>query len=94
MAAWYATVFLQWRIYTIVDAWKPSESPKVGILAVIPLIMIVDSLFFHPKFYEYGSLGELAYPVIGVPILIFNFWAWEYPEIIEFYFLGKDKQTQ
>ena len=69
----------------------------LGILAVIPLSMIVDSLFFHPEFYEYGSLGELAYPLFGIPILIFNFWAWEYPEIIEFYFLGhegKDKQPR
>jgi len=64
----------------------------VGILAIIPLSMIVDSLFFHPEFYEYGSLGELLYPIFGIPILIFNMWAWIHPEIIEFYFLGKDKQ--
>ena len=66
----------------------------VGILAVIPLSMIVDSLFCHPEYYGEGSLGELAYPVFGVPILIFNLWAWMHPEIIEFYFLGMDKQPQ
>jgi len=36
------------------------------------------------------SLRTLALLVIGVPILTLNFWAWEYPEIIEFYFFGKD----
>jgi len=25
-----------------------------------------------------------------VPIFTLNFWAWAYPEIIQFYFLGKD----
>ena len=64
----------------------------VGILAIIPVAMIVDSLFLHPGNYGPGSLGELLYPAIGIPILIFNMWAWVHPEIIEFYFLGKEKK--
>lgn len=62
-----------------------------GILAVIPLALLIDSVFFHPNNYGQGSLGELAYLVFGVPIVIFNFWAWSYPEIIEFYFFGKEQ---
>ena len=65
-----------------------------AILAIIPLSLLADSIFLHPSNYGPGSLGELAYPLLGVPILIFNFWAWAYPEIIEFYFLGKEKQPQ
>jgi len=60
----------------------------VGILAVIPLSMLVDSLFLHPANYGPGSLGELLYPIFGIPILIFNTWAWTCPEVIEFYLLG------
>lgn len=61
----------------------------LGILAIIPLYMIVDSLF-HPANYGPGTLGKLLYPIFGVPILIFNLWAWVYPEIIEFYFFAKE----
>ena len=63
----------------------------VGVLAIIPVAMLVDSLFLHPANYGLGSLGDLVYPVFGVPILILNMWAWEHPEIIEFFFFGKDK---
>jgi len=69
---------------------KHSELPEVGIPAIIPLSMLTDCLFFRPEYYGYNSPGESAYTVFGVPILIFNFWAWVYPEVIEFYFFGKD----
>lgn len=61
----------------------------VGVLAIVPVAMIVDAVFLHPYNYGPGSLGELAYPVFGMPILILNMWAWARPEIIEFYFFGK-----
>lgn len=64
----------------------------VGLLAIIPVAMLVDALFLHPVNHGSGSLGELLYPAIGIPILIFNMWAWVHPEIIEYYFLGKDKR--
>ena len=66
----------------------------VGTLAILPLTLLVDKIFLHPYLYGEGSLGELFYPTIGVPILTLNFWAWEYPETIEFYFFGKDIKTQ
>lgn len=64
----------------------------VGVLAVVPIALLVDALFLHPANYGEGSLGELAYLVFGVPILILNMWAWVHPEVIEFYFFGKDKK--
>ena len=50
-------------------------------------------LSLPPANYAYapGTLGELLYPIFGVPILIFNVWAWVHPEIIECYFFGKQK---
>jgi len=65
----------------------------LGILAVIPLFMFADSLFLHPENYKVGSIGELLFPVIGLPILIINMWAWVEPEIIEFYFFGKEMEN-
>jgi hypothetical protein len=66
----------------------------VGILAILPLTLLVDKIFLHPYFYGEGSLGELLYPTVGVPILTLNFWAWSYPEMIEFYFPGREGKTQ
>lgn len=60
----------------------------VGLFALLPLAMLVDVLFLHLIPYE---IGEYLYLTIGVPILTLNFWAWNYPEIIEFTFLGKVK---
>lgn len=62
----------------------------IGILAIIPVAMIVDSFFLHPGNYGPGTLGELVFPAIGVPILILNMWVWVHPEIIEYYFLRKE----
>lgn len=64
----------------------------VGVLAILPIGMLVDALIFHPENYGLGTLGELLYPAIGVPILIINMWAWVHPEIIEYFFLGRDKK--
>ncbi len=42
----------------------------VGVLAVVPIAMLVDSIFLHPANYGEGSLGELAYPVFGVLAMV------------------------
>ncbi len=62
----------------------------LGILALFSLALLADKLFFHLNEYDEDSLRTMAFMVFGVPILVLNFWAWVYPEIIEFYFLGKD----
>jgi hypothetical protein len=61
----------------------------LGILAIIPLALLADKMFFHFADYDEDSVRTLTFLVIGIPILILNFWSWIYPEIIEFYFLGK-----
>ncbi|MEP7134095.1 MAG: hypothetical protein ABI904_04095 [Chloroflexota bacterium] len=61
----------------------------VGILAIFPLALLVDHIFLNGYFVE-ASLGEWLYLALGVPILTLNFWAWSYPEIIEFYVFGKE----
>jgi hypothetical protein len=62
----------------------------LAVLAIIPLAMLVDSLLFHPDSYGEGTVGELLFPLFGVPILMFNLWAWLQPEMIEYYFFGKE----
>jgi len=59
----------------------------VGILAIFPIALLADHIFLS-SYYVAGSIGELLYLAVGVPILTLNFWAWTEPEIIEFYFFG------
>ena len=66
----------------------------VGVLAIIPLALVIDILFFHPERNCDACITTYMYMLIGIPILILNFWAWSYPEIIEFAFFGKEKQLQ
>jgi hypothetical protein len=63
----------------------------LGILAIIPLTLLADKMFFGFTDYDEDSLRTLAFLIIGIPILILNLWIWIYPEIIEFYFLGNSK---
>lgn len=64
----------------------------LGILAIIPLALLADKMIFHATEYDEASLKTLTYLIFGVPILMFNIWAWIYPEIIEFYFFGKTEK--
>jgi len=59
-----------------------------------PLALLVDAIFIHPLTDDTNSLSELGFLVCGIPILIFNLWAWIYPEIVEFYFFGKQQKEQ
>ena len=59
----------------------------LGILAIIPIYLIVDSVS-RPAMYGEVTLSELAYLIFGTPISILNLWAWMEPEIIESYFVG------
>jgi len=61
----------------------------LGILAITPLALLTDKILFRPTDYGEDSLRTLAYLALGIPILVLNLWAWMYPDIIEFYFLGK-----
>lgn len=46
----------------------------LGILAIIPISLIVDSVS-RPAMYSEVTLGELAYLILGTPISILNLWA-------------------
>ncbi|MBK9927385.1 MAG: hypothetical protein IPP66_19115 [Anaerolineales bacterium] len=48
----------------------------LGILALIPLALLTDTLLFHPVEYDEDSLRTLAFMAFGIPILILNGWAW------------------
>ena len=59
----------------------------LGILAIIPIYLIVDCVS-RPAAYGEVTLSELAYLVFGTPISLLNLWAWMEPEIVESYFSG------
>jgi hypothetical protein len=63
----------------------------LGILAIIPLALFADKFIFHPAEYDELSIRTFAFMVFGVPILMLNYWAWFDHEIIEVYFLGKER---
>ena len=60
----------------------------LAILAIIPIILLVQHLIFDGDVYSEDSIQEMLFLILGVPILVFNFWAWSRPEIIEFFLWG------
>ena len=48
----------------------------LAVLAIFHIMLLVYNLIFPRTDYGGDSIGEMAYLVFGVPILIFNFWAW------------------
>lgn len=65
----------------------------LAILALIPIGLLGQHLIFDFDVYTGDSIQELVFLILGIPILVFNFWAWSYPEMIEFFLWGdKDKQ--
>ncbi len=63
-----------------------------GILAVFPVGLLIDHIFFELPAYNPNSITEYIYLVLGVPILILNYWAWFEPEVIELPFFGREKK--
>ena len=61
----------------------------LAILAMIPIVLLGQHLIFDSE----DSIQELVFLILGIPILVFNFWAWSYPEMIEFFLWG-DKGKQ
>ena len=57
-----------------------------GILAIIPLALLMEHILIAPISYDPNSLREMTFMIFGAPILTLNYWAWEYPEVIELYF--------
>ena len=63
----------------------------LGVLAILPLVLLLDILFLHPERNCDACIETYIYMFLGLPSLIFNYWAWFEPEMIEFAFLGKEK---
>ena len=64
----------------------------LGMLAIVPLALLADHALIQPGYYGEDSLQQMAFMVFGVPILTLNYWAWDYPEIIEDYFFSKKNE--
>jgi len=60
----------------------------LAILAIIPIVLLFQHLIFDGDVYGEDSIQEMLFLILGVPILVFNFWAWSHPEIIEFFLWG------
>ena len=60
----------------------------LAVMAIIPIALLIYNQIFLRIDYGGDSIWEMAYLIFGVPILIFNFWAWSYPEIIERFLWG------
>ena len=65
----------------------------LAILAIIPIGLLVYNFIFPDAGYSGDSIEELAFTVFGIPILVFNYWAWYYPEMIESFLWG-DKESK
>lgn len=63
----------------------------LAAMAITPIALLVYKLVFLRTDYGGDSIWEMAYLVFGVPILVFNFWAWAHPEIIEYFLWGNQK---
>jgi hypothetical protein len=59
-----------------------------GILAILPFALLVQQILAQPGHYGEDSLQQMAFVVLGVPILILNLWAWMYPRGTEVFALG------
>ena len=63
-----------------------------GVLAFIPLALLVNHILIAPISYDPNSPSQMAFMVFGVPILVFNLWLWMDTQIIEFYFFGQEQE--
>jgi hypothetical protein len=77
-----------WEGHIILDPKMQIIRIVFGILAIFPIALLINHIFFSPAYYGEDSLAEMAYMIFGVPILIFNFWVWGATNTIEFYFFG------
>ena len=63
----------------------------LAALAVIPLVLIIYNLIFMTDNYGSDSLVEMAYMVFGIPILVFTYWAWFYPDMVSYIVWGEKR---
>jgi len=64
----------------------------VGACAALVLAGFTAAGLLPHAVPDQAALLDLLFPMLAVPIITLNFWAWTSPEIIEFYFFGMEKQ--
>ena len=60
----------------------------LAVLAIIPIFILAWYFFLVGDSVGGDSIEEMVFTIIGIPILIFNFWAWYYPDLIESFLWG------
>jgi hypothetical protein len=61
-----------------------------GVLAIIPITLLIGHISIPPNGYAEDSLFLVTYLVLGIPIFVLNYWAWIDPGLLEFLFFGKE----
>jgi hypothetical protein len=62
------------------------------VLLVIPIGLMIYIIAFNPITYERNSLRELTFLVVGLPILMANFFVWFTPDLVQSYFSKEKKE--
>jgi hypothetical protein len=52
----------------------------LGILAIIPLALLIEKMLLYPTEYDEYSLQTLIYVAVGIPILFLNLLVWISPK--------------
>ena len=66
----------------------------LAVLAIIPIFILAWYFFLVGDSVGGDSIEEMVFTIIGIPILIFNFWAWYYPELIENFLWGDNEKRE
>lgn len=53
-----------------------------GTLSILPIGLIIASIA-DPKFIMHNPAAEWVFTLVGVPIFVFNLWAWDAPHVIK-----------
>ena len=82
-------------------AWHMDKNSRLktlriilAVLAIIPIALIIYNLIFMNNYYGGDSMAEMAYTVFGIPILIFNLWAWYYPKMVAYILWGEKSDEE
>lgn len=59
------------------------------ILLIVPFVLFIGSLIYPIHQGDQYNWVEISALVIGIPILILNFWEWQYTEIVDELFFKK-----
>ena len=61
----------------------------MGVLGLLVLAFFAAGMLLPPVVNDQEAFLELLFSAIGIPVLIFNMWAWFEPDMIEEFFFRK-----